>query len=242
MAPNAWDLIRTGDIRTGLARMRRDFEAEPDASRTMELGVAYLWLREYRAAADHFDEANRKRPGEMSTYYEMAGTAQWCLRQPEKAVAEWLKSTECEYVDVAGGVTPALLLYFASTYMPVAYDRAATVKMLEARARDERATMWPGPIAAYLAGLISLDELERGFISTDESDTALRHWQAGFYLALGDHEVVAAGAFALKMRQTSTVTDMDFDPSYPDYLTKLWHSEFFLARSVVDARLDGVDD
>jgi len=37
MANNAWDCIRSGDIQTGLNWMRRDFEAEPDASRTMEL-------------------------------------------------------------------------------------------------------------------------------------------------------------------------------------------------------------
>src|SRR5215467_9581744 len=100
---NAWDLIRSGEIQTGLDWMRRDFEAEPDASRTMELGIAYLWVRDYRAAWEHFDQANRRRPGEMSAYYDMAGTAQWSLGQPQRAVSEWLQSAKCEYVDVAGG-------------------------------------------------------------------------------------------------------------------------------------------
>jgi len=176
----------------------------------------------------------------MSAYYEMAGTAKWCLGQPEMAVAEWLKSAECEYVDVAGGVTPALLLYFASIAVPAVFETKRAVKMLEGRARDERAAVWPGAVAAYLAGLINLDELERNYIGSDDSDTGLREWRARFYLASGDYSEGADRAFPLRMQESATVTDSDFDPSSPDYLTKLWHCEFFLARSIVDANEFGV--
>lgn len=235
MAVDPWQLVRRGAVDQALKQIRQAYTREPDSSHIMELGVALLWVKDYPSALKHFNAANRERPRGVDGFYGMAGTAQWCLGRPDKAVAEWREGLACEFVDMAGGVELPLLLYHASVMEPSAFPRAEAMQLLEARAKDGRASIWPGPVAAYLLDWINENDLRRECEGDDDSDTAIQNWMAGFYLAVCDRDRGDDSRFAELMQGTSTTTDEDFDPKTPDFLTKLWHYELFLARHYVES-------
>lgn len=238
MSDNAWTLIRSGATDAALQQMMQAYSRDPNASHAMQLGVAYLWIEDYRAAWEHFSDINHRHPHRTDAFYGMAGVAQWCLNKPRDAVDEWRDGLKCEFVDVAGGVTLPLMLYFASVMDPSTYPQSEATKTLESRADDGRAEIWPGPLAAYVSGRLDESEIWRACDGDDESDTRLRIWLTGFYVALrqrhhGDGDFTR---FAELMEKTAVITDDDFDPASPDYLTKLWHHEFYLARRICASR------
>src|SRR5262249_3215657 len=146
----------------------------------------------------------------------------------------WREGLACEFVDVAGGVTLPLLLYHASVLEPTVFPRDEAVQLLETRADDGRASIWPGPVAAYLLDWVHEADLRSECEGDDKSDTAIRNWMAEFYLATHDRARGDDSRFAELMQRTATTTDCDFDPKMPDFLTKQWHYELFLARHYVE--------
>ena len=156
---NPWDVLRAGDIAGGLAMMRLEFAREPDGSRTMELGVALLWLGMYDVAYEHFENANRSRPKHISDFYAMAGVAKWCMDEVSQAVAQWQAGTEAAYADAAGGVTLPLLLFAASVLRAEVDAWSMAERLLAKRAAEPRAENWPGPLAKYVLHQIREEEL-----------------------------------------------------------------------------------
>src|SRR5213595_3977298 len=92
-----WDLIRAGKTEEGLRLLKNAYGSKPDASHIMELGAAYLWLREYREAWEHFKKAIDTYPRSNSAFFGMAGVAKWCLNDPEEAVKQWRAGLQAEY-------------------------------------------------------------------------------------------------------------------------------------------------
>ena len=84
--------------------MQANFEDDPDASSIMELGVAYLWLKDYAAAWHHFHSANHRQPLYAANFYGMAGVAKWCMNEPNDAVSQWAMGIRCKYADAAGAL------------------------------------------------------------------------------------------------------------------------------------------
>src|SRR3990172_9873043 len=100
---NSWDVMRTGATDQALRQLKEDFAEEPNASCIMELGVAYLWLGNYRSAWEHFYDVTLQFPNSISIFYSMAGVAKWCLSEPEEAVKQWRDGLRADFADAAGG-------------------------------------------------------------------------------------------------------------------------------------------
>src|SRR5690349_2826142 len=99
-----WNLIRRGDQELAIGKLREAYSHNPSPSRTMELGVAFLWVEDYRSAWEHFDFANRQQPKHSAAFYGMSGVAKWCLNERREAVSQWRAGLGCAYADAAGGV------------------------------------------------------------------------------------------------------------------------------------------
>ena len=198
----------------------------------MDLGVAYLWLGRYQAAFTHFEEFNRKPPRYAITF-GMAGAAKWCLSQPEEAVDQWQAGLKCDFADSGGaGIKIPLLLFFASITRPALFPTARVERLLQERSQEPRAAIWPGPLAKFVLGQHSDDQLrqecERHVERYGNDETP--YWHSDFYKGVLAAKKGDAAHFSDAMKRAAQLTWADFDNRQAEFYAKVWQEEFFLAR------------
>jgi tetratricopeptide (TPR) repeat protein len=227
-----WVLLRTQRIDDGLQELQQAFDANPTPSHIMELGIAYMWVERYQIARDHFQSAIEQYHGSMSSFYGMAGAANWCLGEFDEAVASWRSGLNAEFKDTAGlGIHLPLLLWFASIVKPSVFETGAAKRILSEKCKDSRIEEWPGPIASWILHNIDYSELLNQCRCESPSETADRHWLSDFYKAVINFEdstdIDSQNSF-LKLTDQSR-------PEWSDeafFLARMWSEEFFLARSL----------
>lgn len=227
---SAWDHLRYGDAEQGLTLIREAYKRKPSASHIMELGVAYLWVRSYEAAAKHFETANQTHIHTMARFYGMAGVAKWCVDDLVGAVEQWHTGLAAQYADVAGGVHLPLLLWVAGTLKARIFPRAEAERLLSDKVRGPRSKSWPGPIASFTLGLI--DEATMAAVCVEREREVLdREWLTQFYRGL-----IAFNRGKLSPTELKEVMRRTADASRPEwsdeqnFLTLPWSEEFFIAR------------
>ena len=228
---NPWVLLRgtEAEQEEGIRLVRHDYVERATVSRTMELGVALLWVGQYVLAFDHFRNAIKGRGPKIDSYYGMAGVAKWCLGDQREAIAEWVSGLKAGYTDAAGGVQMPLLLFFASVINPNVYDNATVIKLMLPKTADERIHYWPGPIVQLILGQIKGGEFLRQCQGRHERDLRDNLWHAEFYRSLMRFEPSKILDFRESMHK---LTDIE-QPEWQDedlLLTRIWKEEFFLAR------------
>ena len=244
MYRNSWDFLRRNQAETAFFQMRANVEekwnpssAMPSMSGIMELGIGYLWLKDYQSAISHFDRFNEQYPNHIDSTYEMAGVAYWCLGHPARAVEQWREGLSVAYGDSAGlSIKPSLLLLFASVIAPELYSRENAMSLLANKSDDARCEEWP--LVPFVLGKIDESELRaKCDVKTiwhkdprREEERRFREWQADFWtgvmaLSRGEKERY----FAI-MNKVGNLTWDDFDENRNLFLSKLWKPEFFLAR------------
>jgi lipoprotein NlpI len=230
MYKDSWNVMRRGEVATALRQMQENYAADPDTSHAMELGIGYLWLKDYEAAWEHFNAFNQKYPRDANCTYAMAGVAKWCLGKPEEAIKEWLTGDMCDYSDVGKFEIP-LLFHFAGTVEPTVYDKSAAGELLAKRVRDAGITDWPVPLVEFILDEIDESEL-RGqcFDERFEDETLLHHWLTDFYLGIQKLDERNTVGFRDLMRKIGNFPWTEFDECERLVLSKLWSPEFFLAR------------
>jgi len=225
-----WHCLRTGNTAKGLKEFERNYEREPEASEIMELGVAYLWVRQYEKAWEHFRKSIKDYPQSMSSFYGMAGTARWCLGDVIEAVRQWREGLKSDYADTLGlGIHLPLLLLVGSILRPGSFEKQSALKFLEEKARDDRVSDWPGQIALWALGEIDARELRNQCGGHDEVETYDRQWLASFYDGVLSYRVGKEGEFKDTMRRLTDTSG----PRWADddfFLARMWSEEFFLAR------------
>jgi lipoprotein NlpI len=225
-----WDLLRSGEVELGLQEMRDAYLLKPDASQTMRLGVAYLWVESYEAAWAHFKHAIDTYPRTMSSFYGMAGVAKWCLDEPDEAINQWRAGLVAQYTDTAGlGLKLPLLLFFVSVVKPEQASRAEVMKLLEERAGDARAKYWPGPLVKFILGQIDESETRAQCNGRSESETSGHLWLADFYQGIRELE---HGKVAKYQESMKRIIDMSLQEWLDEkfFLGRMWSEEYFLAR------------
>ena len=232
----AWQRLGAGQTDEALGYFR---EQTPDPSSVMELGVAYLWIRNYDSAYNHFAAACQSAPRSMAPLYGMAGVAKWCLDDRQEAVNQWRAGLKSQYADGAGGVRLPLLLYCVSVLDPDLVSDAEAKRLLTIRAEDPRVKNWPGALAEFILRRIDEAGLRTKCAGLNELDRATRHWNADFYAVIVAKERGEAADFKEQMRRLCATSPDDFSDATVDdsdfshlnfLLGRLWREEFFIAR------------
>lgn len=222
--------MRTGATDAAIRCLQDAYSRNPSPSEMMELGVAYLWLEDYRAASCHFITALKEQAVIGDLFYAMAGTSFWCLGEQRKAVSSWVDGLSSGYTDAAGGVTLPLLLFYASIVEKRVFAESEARRLLLARVAKPLVANWPGALAEFVLGKINLEETERRYYRLSDSDELMCRWQTFFYVGIIELARGNAAGFTELMRATASTSRNDFDSKKSQFLRKLWHAEFFLAR------------
>jgi tetratricopeptide (TPR) repeat protein len=144
------------------------------------LGAVYMWSGDYQSALAHFDEQiraalPRNAPGDST--FGMAGAAAWCLGDEKRAIKYWRNGTSAKYAIGGANTRTELLLYAASVLKPSTFSTESTEKLL---------ANWPGPIAQYILGTASEQEVRQKavFRNSDATQPNPKSWQFDFYKLL----------------------------------------------------------
>ena len=161
-------------------------------------------------------------------FYTSSAAVLWLMGQRETASQIWryvvrgLQGARFSRSDFAGGVRPALLLWYAAIALEAPGPKAEAEHLLEKKLAGSRAESWPGPIGAYLLG--RLPQAEMMALAADSGSLAPRRLsQAHFYSAVAALENGDAGAAA-----TAFLQSRDAGEPFP-----LKETEYFLARAEV---------
>ena len=238
-SPDHWKLLRSSDeskVRRGLGLVEKAHAQQPDPSHIMELGVAYLWVRHYGSAWEHFDLAIKEDRAGTDCYYGMAGASKWCVGEFDEAVRLWAAGTKAAFQDTAGlGITLPLLLFFASVKEPATFERQAAEKLLMGKTTDSRIRIWPGPIASWMLGQISEVEFRGRRDGEDEAGILDRRWLAEFYAGVLQHGEGKFCEFSKTMQKLGDTSQPEWsDDTF--FLARMWSEEFFLARSAIESK------
>jgi hypothetical protein len=107
-----WELLRGGLTAQAIKRIESAYRKLPVPHMVIELGVAYLFAREYQIAWQHFSKAIKANNRPVSDFFGLAGVAKWCLGDFKEAVRQWNSGLNARFSDTAGlGVRLPLLLY-----------------------------------------------------------------------------------------------------------------------------------
>lgn len=239
MRENYWDLLRIDKIPEGIRKMRDAYLREGSTSEAMELGVAYLWVENFQAAWEHFRDFSDKYPFHNSGIYGMAGVAKWCLNEPEHAVHWWREGLHCNYADSAGaGFRTPLLLYFASVAKPEVFPRDEAEALLADKAEDYRIKTWAGPLVSFALGRTDEKQLRDAIMASRAREIPGNQWQSEFYIGVSELARGERFEYMNAMSNVSNVSWSDYDNNMNEFLSKLWHEEFFLARHEASKHLN----
>lgn len=226
-----WDKLRHGHAEQCVESLRIAFlEDATNPSLAIRLGAIYLWLRDWEAAYDHFQLFAERYPWSADFVFCFLGTAKWCAGERRGAISEWQKGVDCDYSDMAGGITIPLHLYFASVTQPALADIDDAVKLLETRIRSPRGHRWPGIIASLVLGHIDKPMALADAAKDDPNGTALHEWHLDFWsgvrqLARGDRS-----SFLSAMKKTGEVSWDEFDMDRDTFISKARSTVLHLAR------------
>jgi len=133
------------------------------------LATAMLCLGRLTEALEYFRKANaienRELRGQSEPYLEKIGGILWILGRRLEALQTFKRKVDgigdgsIKYSDNAGGISPGLLLWFASIGTGDQSVTAHSLKYLTKLAKKSRIHYWPGPIALFLLGKSSIDEV-----------------------------------------------------------------------------------
>jgi hypothetical protein len=224
-----WHFLRDKDPKRGLALILEAYPQEPTPSYVMQLGIAYLWVRDYAAAGEHFQAAIRTDRHPPNSFYGMGGVAKWCIGDSVEAVKLWRAGDlDAHFADAGGlGITLPLLLFVASILQPEVFSRADACNILNAKIKDPRVKNWPGPLARFV---LDPDD-EYTLPGVHDRDTQHRKWLKHFYEAILEFNRKNSSLRGFRERMMALA-----DTSQPEwseeksFLSLLWSEEFFIAR------------
>jgi tetratricopeptide (TPR) repeat protein len=188
MLGDSWiDELRADRIAEVVDYLRKELQTPHlHPSNYYSLGAVYMWSGDYRSALAHFDEQiraalPRNAPGDST--FGMAGSAAWCLGDEKLAIKYWRKGTTTQYAVGGANTRTELLLYAASLLNPATFPVESTEQLLIKKASHQRMKNWPGPIAQYILGIASEQEVRQKAVDreSDPAEPNPMSWQFDFY-------------------------------------------------------------
>ena len=191
MLGDSWiDELRSDHVAQVIDHLRKELQAASlYPSNYYSLGAVHMWSGDYNSALAHFDEQIRAAlprnvPGDST--FGMAGTAAWCLGDEKLAIKYWRDGTDAKYAIAGANTRTELLLYAASLMKPATFPVESAEQLLINKAGHWRVKNWPGPIAQFILGTASEQEVRQKAVDR-EGDTAEpnpKSWQFNFYKLL----------------------------------------------------------
>ncbi|BDI29717.1 hypothetical protein CCAX7_17680 [Capsulimonas corticalis] len=152
-------------------------------------GVTHLVEGQSEQALEDLLEYRRRSRQVSQQSCEFIGVALWCTGERERACSDWadqIRKTRSQvilYTDPAGGVAPGGLLYWASLHPGLShYSEIAREWLLEILASREARREWPRPVAQFLMGIITEEDLLSATQSKYDVVQGLRQIEARFYI------------------------------------------------------------
>jgi lipoprotein NlpI len=181
---SVWNLIMENLFEDACIQADEEYRLTPTRfSPLRNKGLALMNLNRYEEVIQLCHLLIEAEHGESSTDFKYAGIAHWFLNQHKEAIELWRKSKNTKYQDAAGGVTPALLLLFASLKLQDTKLEKEAVSLLKKKAKSKLLVNWPGPLANYMLSEIDEENLLKQ-INEQPSLKARQTCQALFYIAL----------------------------------------------------------
>ena len=191
MLSDGWiDELRADRIGQALDHLRNKLQTPTlFPSNYYGLGAVYMWSGDYKSALAHFDEQIRAgvpRNPAGDAAFAMAGAAAWCLSNEDLAVKYWRKGATPAFAVAGANTRTALLLFALSILTPDGSSAERADNLLRKKVNHWRVRNWPGPIAQYIVGEISEEEVrEKAVYRTgDPRDRNPKSWQFSFYKLL----------------------------------------------------------
>lgn len=219
---NAHELLMAGDYRAAVDACSKSLAKQPDMIAYNERAAAYLHLNDYdRALADYavagYLDCADSTVGDYG--YKHVAAVLWLKRAYTVAAALWSHTVgqmlkgRFTHSDMAGGVQCGCLLWFAGAGLSKAELREAAEELLVRKLKKRNNSLWPAPVAAFLCGQITEDEL-RGTVTSTPILRERQACQAEFYvgahaLSLGNGERALA-AFRAASRLTKGSIEIEY--------------------------------
>ncbi len=162
------------------------------------------------------DEHNKRYSSDFATL----GVCFWMGRDYEHALASWKRGLRSNYADSANVQIP-LLIWFGNSWLRS--DTSEIIGLLRRRVGDRRTGIgWPLPIAQYLLGRKSLEQLRAEAEMSSHAHIQIRQRrQAEFYVAVQQYMQGETELFAATMSEIAGTKEL------------LSESERYLAQSLV---------
>jgi hypothetical protein len=188
---DAWiDDVRSGRAKEAIDYLREELRtARMYPSNFYSLGAVYMWSGDYQSALAHFDEQIRAalpRNAPADSTFGMAGAAAWCLGDEKLAIKYWRNGTTAGYAVAGANTRTELLLFAASVLKPDSFSAESAEELLLKKASHLRVKNWPGPIAQYILGTVSDEEVQQEALRThrDSVRPNPNSWQFELYKLL----------------------------------------------------------
>ena len=155
-----WNLMEMGQFELAYEKITKHIVDDPKRilRYIYNRGLCLLNLEKPEQALLDFQKLIELRQTSDSGYIG-AGVALWWMDQKTQAVQIWQNAIDSRYTDAAGGVTVPALLFFAASRLKELNLEKDSIRLLRTRSKTKRASAWPGPVAKFLLGDITEEEL-----------------------------------------------------------------------------------
>lgn len=149
------------------------------------------------------DQLNRRYSSDFATL----GVCYWMMGDHENALASWRRGLESNYADSANVQIP-LLIWFGNSWLQS--DTSEIIRLLRRRVGDRRTGIgWPLPIAQYLLGRKSLEQLRAEAEMSSHAHIQIRQRrQAEFYVAVQQYLQGETERFAATMSEIAGTKEL----------------------------------
>lgn len=225
---NKFQLMLDGKIEEALVLYSKDIEKDFSSVTFTGRGHAYLHLNELDKALADFKMAAKLREkinlGPNDGHLKMIGVALWLQGNEEEAVDMWHKLVQDHlagkivYSDMAGGVESGALLWFAACFEQFRHYQKVAERLLKKKNKLKRNKYWPGPVAQYLLGNISEEDLK---LAANKSNNLKERQLCQAYFYIGAKALLNGDKKSLLKAMADSVAT-----GSPNYM----ENEYYLAR------------
>lgn len=198
---NPWELIKQGATEEALELLDTQLLSDPDRlGLHMNKGLCLMIMGRLPDALAEYKWGCARRPT-SDVANLMAGVISWWLGQTQDAIMYWEQAVTAQYTDAAGGIIAPAVLAFGGMRLELTTVEQLGLRLLRQRVRTKRALTWPGPVAGFLLGRMSSEELTECAGTRNPILAARQRAQAYFWSACAAYRERDGGAYQAQIER-----------------------------------------